>query len=354
MLRSFARTQGSGRSGLVAAKEAVELGREAVAKDPLGVVPELAKSLANYGNIMLGLGHPAEAKDAWAEGAKLLRPLAMRMPDAFGDLFEMLRKQWFHAASETAAKLGVYEGSAAFDEADRLFRALLSRIRRTGHLPVLKGAPLSDRPPTNLSRSFFAEQAGNGTIAPVAAVAELVLTDLAVAAGGEDEGEGSARDGANHADVFLNWRRACARTHPDDATIRSELAREIYSAWDDAKDKGERDRCSDFVSEMRDLSMAYTDDSDVREGLARMLFSSADDAEHGAQFLQELRDLHLAHPEDPEVRIRHAFVLHVEGNRALAEGDHNRRTAAVRELRGLSGLIRTMRLFATRSLGAFC
>ena len=312
------------------------MGREAAAKDPVGVIPELAKSLANYGNIMLGLGHPAEAKDAWAEGAKLMRPLAMRLPGAFGDLFAMLRKRWFSAANELAGQSSADEGSAAFDEADRLLRALLSRIRENGAAPSFEGRAAVGQAADELVAYLFAEQAGNEILAPVAAVADLVLADLAAAAGGEDEGEGNAKDAVNRADVFLNWNRSRARTHPDDATIRSELAREIYSAWDDAKDKGEKDRCDQLLSEIRDMTKAYTDNSGVCEGLARILYSSADDPDHGAKVLQELHELRKANPEDSVVRELDAWALHVESNNAGILGDEGHHDVRLNELRDLS------------------
>jgi|Deesub1362A_J573_1020465.scaffolds.fasta_scaffold07112_2 tetratricopeptide (TPR) repeat protein len=94
---------GRHKEALEATREAVDLYRELVKKNPDRFLPDLARSLGAHGYALLGAGRAPEAAEAFREGLGALIPHARRLPRAFGPLLDFLL-QSYRRACEAAGR----------------------------------------------------------------------------------------------------------------------------------------------------------------------------------------------------------------------------------------------------------
>ncbi|MBZ5729269.1 MAG: tetratricopeptide repeat protein [Acidobacteriia bacterium] len=80
-------------------QEAVENCRELVGKNREAFLPGLALSHGAWGNVLLGAEKPLEAAEKFAEGVRLITPLASKLPQAYFQLAQKLARQYRNAAS---------------------------------------------------------------------------------------------------------------------------------------------------------------------------------------------------------------------------------------------------------------
>jgi tetratricopeptide (TPR) repeat protein len=88
---------GRREEALEAAREAADIRRTLAEKNPQAFLPNLARSLGVYGNVLLGMERYGEAARAFSEGLLLLAPFFQELPQAFGDLAGALKRRYLEA-----------------------------------------------------------------------------------------------------------------------------------------------------------------------------------------------------------------------------------------------------------------
>src|SRR5260370_42096592 len=73
---------GQRAEALQSIQEAVKIRRELVGKNREAFLPDLALSHGAWGSVLLGAEKPAEAAEKFAEGGRLITPLALRLHEA--------------------------------------------------------------------------------------------------------------------------------------------------------------------------------------------------------------------------------------------------------------------------------
>jgi tetratricopeptide (TPR) repeat protein len=84
---------------LQAAQEAVEIRRWLARQYPEAFLPDLAESLGAYGKALLGLGRAPEAREAFAEGLRILLPFVQEIPAVFRERAEELLQGYLPACA---------------------------------------------------------------------------------------------------------------------------------------------------------------------------------------------------------------------------------------------------------------
>ena len=96
---SFQSEMGQRAEALQSIQEAVKIRRELVGKNREAFLPNLAVSLGAYGQVLLALEKPTEAAGIFAEGVRLISPLARKLPQAHFRLATALAKAYLGATS---------------------------------------------------------------------------------------------------------------------------------------------------------------------------------------------------------------------------------------------------------------
>jgi hypothetical protein len=308
---------GQREQGLADTNEAIELLGEQIAKTGDAYIPDLAATMGNLGKMQLDQQQPDAAARTYEKAAKLIRPVAVRFPDAFKAQFEYLREQYMRAASETppqplAAEPGllstkkkhaVPEGSTVFDEADRLLQILMREeatrlANREGHsedeeVARLEQVIASEKALEELW-NFLTENAADETLAPIKNVTKFITSVFNL---GTVTPETSKAITEALSESFLTLKRARVKAHPEDETARRDLAQELTSRAEDSENRAE------LIQELHDLRKANP------ELDAAMLYMEChnaavrgDDAGHNLN-LHELRNLSTRYPQDAAVRV---------------------------------------------------
>jgi hypothetical protein len=151
-----------------------------------------------------------------------------------------------------------------------------------------------------------------------------------------------AEDDLARRDSLLDELRALARTYPDDAAVREQLARALFKTLNDVKAEDDLARRDSLLDELRALARTYPNDAAVREQLASGLFNTLvyakaeDDLARRDSLLDELRALARTYPDDAAVRERLALALFNTLVYAKAEDDLGRRDSLLDELRAFA------------------
>ncbi|HYL76314.1 MAG TPA: tetratricopeptide repeat protein, partial [Bryobacteraceae bacterium] len=89
---------GQRAEALQSIQEAVEIRRELVGKNREAFLPDFALSHGAWGNVLLASEKPADAAEKFAEGVKLITPLALQLPQAHFELALKLARSYQRAA----------------------------------------------------------------------------------------------------------------------------------------------------------------------------------------------------------------------------------------------------------------
>ncbi|SPF54555.1 hypothetical protein SBA4_6470003 [Candidatus Sulfopaludibacter sp. SbA4] len=90
---------GQRAEALQSIQEAVKIRRELVGKNREAFLPDLALSHGAWGNVLLRCENPMEAAEKFAEGIRLITPLARKLPQAHFRLALMLSQRYREAAA---------------------------------------------------------------------------------------------------------------------------------------------------------------------------------------------------------------------------------------------------------------
>jgi len=90
-------------------RRAVRIRRQLAAQHPDAFLPDLATSLGAKGFVLLQMGDWAGAAESFREGVELLKPLFLRLPEAFKPLMANLLGYYSKACekAETEVDLGL-------------------------------------------------------------------------------------------------------------------------------------------------------------------------------------------------------------------------------------------------------
>jgi hypothetical protein len=95
----FQSEMGQRAEALQSIQEAVKIRRELVGKNREAFLPDLALAHGTWGSVLLGAEKPAEAAEKFAEGVRLITPLALELPQAHFPLALNLARDHRNAAA---------------------------------------------------------------------------------------------------------------------------------------------------------------------------------------------------------------------------------------------------------------
>ncbi|MFZ2807859.1 MAG: hypothetical protein WA081_04030 [Desulfosalsimonadaceae bacterium] len=216
-------------------------------------------------------------------------------------------------------------------------KRLLSYVKEYKVSPSQKASFENEAVSAELSVLFMPSVQTKVQVLPPVAGDHILATDLFNAFNdAREKGE------KEQSQKLLEELRVLNRTNPEDGPVRKQLARGLFNAFNDAGKEGDKEQSQSLLGELRNLSLANPEDGSVLERLAKGLFNAHYDArkegdrEQSQSLLEELRILSRANSEDGPVRESLAMGLFNAHYDAQKEGDREQSQRLLEELQILS------------------